>query len=113
VGNANPLNHARYDPGTVGDANPTNHLKYTDVNAVAAMGVLDNTNPLNHTRYSDANAVAAVVATGNYYTKAEINAIVASYYTLNTDARAIAGRRIYIQAGDPGAISNGDVWHQT
>jgi len=34
-----------------------------------------------------------------------------SYYTKNDDARAVAGRRIYIQSADPGAIANDDIWH--
>ena len=105
-------NEAQGAMGPLNDINPFNHNRYTDAEAVAAVGP--------HTiKYTDAEAVAAVATADVYatkadtYTKAEIEAIVASYYTLNTDAREIAGRRLYIQSADPGAIANGDVWHQT
>jgi len=91
--------------GTVGNVNPLNHARYADSEAIAAVGP--------HTvKYTDGEAVAAVETADTYYTKAEIDAMLVSYYTLNSDPRAIAGRRLFIQSGAP-AMSNGDVWHQT
>jgi len=59
------------------------------------------------TAISDAIAAALTA----YDTAAASDAKMASYYTKNDDPRAVAGRRIYIQAGDPGAIANDDIWH--
>ena len=115
-------NESQLAMGLINDINPFHHNRYTDGEAVSAVGphfsgVHGDLSGIgaadHHAKYTDGEAVAAVAASGNYYTKAEIESIVASYYTLNTDAREIAGRRLYIQSADPGAIANGDVWHQT
>jgi len=106
--------------GTVGNANPLNHARYANSEAVGAMGAIGDGNPLNHDRFDDVpndgqlygrRDGAWVAAGGDFYNKAEIDALLASYYTLSSDPQAVAGRRIYISAGDPGAISNGDIWH--
>lgn len=122
--------HTRYDDGeaqgamgALNDINPFNHEKYTDVNAVSAMGVEGNANPLNHARtpeFVDAPSDGqlygrrdgAWVAIGaDFYNKSDIDGFLVSYYTLSSDPRAVAGRIIYISAGDPGAMANGEIWH--
>ena len=110
--------------GPVGNANPYNHARYANSEAVAAMGAVDDANDLNHVKtpagipeapqdgqiYGRRDA-SWDAAGADYYNKGEIDAMLASYYTLSSDARAIAGRKIFISAGDPGAIANGDIWH--
>ena len=109
-------NDAQLAMGAIGDINPFHHDKFTDADAVAAVhsiydpGAIGDGNPENHNRYTDGEAVAAVDLSG-FYTKGEMDTILQQYYTRNTDARAFAGRRIYIEAADPGAIANGDIWH--
>ena len=116
-------NDAQLAMDTKADLNPFNHDKYTDVNAVSAMGVVDDANDLNHVKtpaFADAPSDGqlygrrdgAWVAIGvDFYSKVALDTELQQYYTRNTDARAFAGRRIYIEAADPGAIANGDIWH--
>ena len=120
VGDANPYNHTKYSAGVEGPTNPENHARYANSEAVDAMGVLGDGNPLNHARFDDVPNDGQIygrrdgswdAAGADYYNKSEIDTILQQYYTLNTAARAFAGSRIYLQSGDPGAISNGDIWH--
>lgn len=120
VSDGNPFHHNRYTDGEAVSAVGPHTVKYTDGEAVSAMGGVGDGNNLNHVKFADApvdgqlygrrdGAWAAVGA--DFYSKSEIDGFLASYYTKNDDPRAIAGRRIYIQAGDPGAIANNDIWH--
>ena len=102
-------NEAQSAMGPNAAINPFHHDRYTDPEAVAAVGP--------HTvEYTDAQAIAAVsglAGPSGFYTRADIDAMLVSYYTHSTDPRAVIGRRIYISSFDPGAIGNNDIWHQT
>lgn len=116
-------NEAQLAMGPVQDANPFHHAKYIDADAVGAMGAIADGNPLNHARaeeFEEAPEDAQIYGRrdaswdaigADFYSKSEMDTILQQYYTLSTDPRAFAGRRIFISAGDPGAMSNGDVWH--
>jgi len=109
--------------GIVGDANPYNHTKYVDPGGVylpLAGGTMLGLVTLSGVPTADLHAatkkyvddaIAALPAPIDAYTKTEVNDIVASYYTLSSDPRAVSGRKIYISAGDPGAMANGEIWH--
>ena len=56
------------------------------------------------------DAIAAIPAV-DAYTVAEADALYDAKYGHSSDVNSVAGRTIYIQAGDPGAIANGDIWH--
>ena len=88
---------------TLDDTNQTHLDDHND-----SLTQLFNDLPVDTTTAAPQNG-DSLVFDGTKWVPATVSVDVAAYYTLSTDAAAVAGRTIYIQSGTP-TMSDGDIW---